>query len=141
MPRTRPRPSLTHTNTLRTHPCGRVTSADRLPGGEGDIFHAPVPGLVSENEPGQFPAPADIAPHAASGMVTTPSSVTGTKRKKRFSPGAFALNMGLLVVTGFAIAALAGVVSPITAAFVGLGAQVVGTVAFFLTYVFGKKEG
>jgi hypothetical protein len=75
-------------------------------------------------------------------MVTSQSSVTGTKRRtRRFSPGAFALNAGLLVVNGYAIAALAGAVSPVTAAFVGLGAQVVGTVAFFLTYALGKKEG
>ena len=74
-------------------------------------------------------------------MVTTRSSATGTKRKRKFSPGAFVLNVGLLVVNVYAIAALVGAVSPVTAAVVGLGAQVVGTVAFFLTYAFRKKEG
>ena len=53
---------------------------------------------------------------------------------------AIPLNLGLIIVTGYAIAALAGVVSPVTAAVVGLGAQVVGTIAFFLTYLFGNKE-
>jgi hypothetical protein len=80
-------------------------------------------------------------PEAYKRMVTTQPSVPETKRRTRkFSPGAFALNTGLVVVNVYAIAALAGVVSPVTAAVVGLGAQVVGTVAFFLTYLVGNRE-
>lgn len=54
--------------------------------------------------------------------------------------GAIALNIALLIVTGYAVAALIGIVTPITAAFVGLGSQVIGTVAFFLTYYIGRDD-
>jgi hypothetical protein len=54
--------------------------------------------------------------------------------------GSRLLLAALLVVTGFAIAGLMGVIHPVTGAAVGLGSQVVGTVAFFMTYIFREKE-
>jgi len=56
------------------------------------------------------------------------------------SPGSIALNIALLIVTGYAIAALLGIVSPVTAFIVGLGSQVLGTIAFFITYFIGRGD-
>jgi len=56
------------------------------------------------------------------------------------SRGAALLYLAVLVVTGFAIAGLAGYVKPVTGAAVGLGSQVIGTVAFFLTYYLRKSD-
>lgn len=61
-------------------------------------------------------------------------------RFMRQSRGAIALNVALCIVTGYAIAALIGIVTPVTAFVVGLGAQVVGTIAFFLTYFMGRRD-
>jgi hypothetical protein len=69
-------------------------------------------------------------------------SLSGRFRKRivEQSRGTVALNFALGIVTGFAIAALLGVVSPIIAAAVGLGAQVVGTIAFFVSYWVGGRD-
>jgi hypothetical protein len=56
------------------------------------------------------------------------------------SVGSRVLLAALLVVTGFAVAGLLGYIHPITGAAVGLGSQVVGTVAFFMTYIFRAKD-
>lgn len=56
------------------------------------------------------------------------------------SVGSRVLLAALLIVTGFAIAGLLGLVTPVTGAAVGLGSQVVGTVAFFMTYIFRAKD-
>jgi hypothetical protein len=50
------------------------------------------------------------------------------------------LLLSLLVVTGFALAGLFGWIRPVTGAAVGLGAQVVGTVAFFVAYIIDTWE-
>lgn len=57
-----------------------------------------------------------------------------------FTPGSVALVGSVLIVDGFAIAGLAGWIEPVTGAAVGLGAQVVGTVAFFGTYYVGTRN-
>ncbi|MEX2582975.1 MAG: hypothetical protein WD766_06865 [Gemmatimonadota bacterium] len=54
--------------------------------------------------------------------------------------GSRVLLAALLVVTGFAIAGLLGYIHPVTGAAVGLGSQVVGTIAFFMTYIFRAKD-
>ncbi|MDR0787144.1 MAG: hypothetical protein LBG44_04695 [Gemmatimonadota bacterium] len=66
-----------------------------------------------------------------------PVAVRFWRRFRAQSRGTAALNLSLAVVTGYAIAALAGWVTPLAAAIVGLGAQVVGTIAFFVSYWIG----
>jgi hypothetical protein len=56
------------------------------------------------------------------------------------SLGSVALVIAVLIVGGFAVAGLLGFIRPVTGAVVGLGAQVVGTVAFFLTYYMGNRD-
>jgi hypothetical protein len=56
------------------------------------------------------------------------------------SVGATVLLVAVLIVGGFAVAGLAGWVQPVTGAVVGLGAQVVGTVAFFVSYFVAGRE-
>jgi hypothetical protein len=57
----------------------------------------------------------------------------------RVSFGVIFLLLGVLVMMGFAIAGLVGVVKPTTGAAVGLGAMVVGTVAHFVDYYVGSR--
>ena len=52
----------------------------------------------------------------------------------RFTLGSGSLVLSVVIVAGFAVAGLAGWVAPVTGAVVGIGAQVVGTVAFFVAY-------
>lgn len=54
--------------------------------------------------------------------------------------GARILFASVMVVTAFAIAGLLGLIPPVVGAAVGLGAQVVGTVAFFLTYYLRSED-
>ncbi|MQA92538.1 MAG: hypothetical protein GEU90_20340 [Gemmatimonas sp.] len=54
--------------------------------------------------------------------------------------GSRVLLAALLVVAGFAVAGLLGYIHPVTGAAVGLGSQVVGTVAFFMTYILRAKD-
>jgi hypothetical protein len=56
------------------------------------------------------------------------------------SRGTVALNLSLAIVTGYAVAALAGWVTPLAAAIVGMGAQVIGTIAFFVSYWVGSED-
>jgi len=58
----------------------------------------------------------------------------------RHSLGSLALVIAVLIIGGFAVAGLLGMIRPVTGAVVGLGAQVVGTVAFFLTYYMGNRD-
>lgn len=62
------------------------------------------------------------------------------RRFRDQSRGTVALNLALAVVTVYAIAALAGWVTPLAAAVVGMGAQVAGTIAFFVTYWVGNED-
>lgn len=50
------------------------------------------------------------------------------------------LLLSVLIVDAFAIAGLAGWIRPVVGAVVGLGAQVVGTVAFFVAYWVGTRS-
>lgn len=56
------------------------------------------------------------------------------------SRGTVALNLSLAIVTGYAIGALMGWVTPLAAAIVGMGAQVLGTIAFFVSYLVGSDD-
>jgi hypothetical protein len=56
------------------------------------------------------------------------------------SVGTTVLLVAVMIVGGFAVAGLLGFVRPVTGAAVGLGAQVVGTVAFFVSYYVGRRE-
>ncbi len=56
------------------------------------------------------------------------------------SRGTVVLNLALAIVTGYAIGALMGWVTPFAAAVVGMGAQVLGTIAFFVSYLVGSDD-
>jgi hypothetical protein len=56
------------------------------------------------------------------------------------SVGTTVLLLAVVIVAGFAVAGLLGWVRPVTGAAVGLGAQVVGTVAFFVSYFVAGRE-
>lgn len=74
------------------------------------------------------------------GARRPPLPVRFWRRFREQSRGTAALNLALAVVTGYAVAALAGWVTPLAAAVVGMGAQVAGTIAFFVTYWVGNEE-
>jgi hypothetical protein len=50
------------------------------------------------------------------------------------------LLLSVLIVDAFAIAGLAGWIQPVVGAVVGLGAQVIGTIAFFVAYWVGTRK-
>ena len=57
----------------------------------------------------------------------------------RTTLGSFFLYVAVLFVVGISVGALLGVIDPVAGAFIVLGSEVVGTIAFFLTYAIGSR--
>ena len=58
----------------------------------------------------------------------------------RTTMGSFFLYLAVLFVVGVSVGALLGKIDPVAGAFIVLGSEVVGTIAFFLTYYIGRRE-
>lgn len=62
-------------------------------------------------------------------------------RQGRTTLGSLFLYLAVLFVVGISVGALMGHVDPVAGAFIVLGSEVVGTIAFFLTYYIGRVKG
>lgn len=60
-------------------------------------------------------------------------------RQGRTGPGSLFLYLAVLFLVAISVGALLGHVDPVIGAFIVLGSQVVGTIAFFLTYYIGRR--
>lgn len=54
--------------------------------------------------------------------------------------GGVFLYLAVLFVVGISVGALMGKIDPVAGAFIVLGSEVLGTIAFFLTYYIGRRE-
>lgn len=77
--------------------------------------------------PEAVPALADFPPGPVAGHGRT-------------TKGSLFLYVAVLIVVGVAVGALTGRIDPILGAVIVLGSEVVGTIAFFLTYYIGRRE-
>lgn len=64
-----------------------------------------------------------------------------TVSASRTTAGSLFLYLAVLFVVGISVGALMGVIDPVAGAVIVLGAEVVGTIAFFLTYYIGRGLG
>lgn len=60
-------------------------------------------------------------------------------RQGRTTLGSLFLYLAVLFVVGISVGALTGYVDPVAGAVIVLGSEVVGTIAFFLTYYIGRR--
>jgi hypothetical protein len=89
------------------------------------------------------PASTPPLPQPTTGPRKAPPKSIARRFRDRItqqSRGTVALNLSLAIVTGYAVGALMGWVTPLAAAVVGMGAQVLGTIAFFVSYLIGSDE-
>ena len=77
-------------------------------------------------------------PEPASAYVAIPR-VRVVLQPKTTAGGLF-LYLAVLFVVGISVGALLGKIDPVAGAFIVLGSEVLGTIAFFLTYLIGRRE-
>ncbi|HUE95283.1 MAG TPA: hypothetical protein VMN39_01400 [Longimicrobiaceae bacterium] len=79
--------------------------------------------------------PPETAPTLATAYPAPPAVTYG-----RTTAGSLFLYVAVLFVVAVSVGALMGKIDPVAGAVIVLGSEVVGTIAFFLTYYIGRRE-